>query len=92
MAKSYKVTYKVGGTADRASITIQNASGGTEQKSVSVPWSTSFEGRPGQFVYLSAQNKSEYGTVKATIELNGTTVQEASSNEEYGIASVSGSI
>lgn len=91
-AKSYKVTYKVGGSTSKASITIQNASGGTEQREVRVPWSSSFNVKPGQFVYLSAQNKSEYGTVEARIELNGKTVQSASSNEDYGIASVSGRI
>lgn len=91
-AQSYKVTYKVGGSTSKASITIQNSSGGTEQREVRVPWSTSFHAKPGQFVYLSAQNKSEYGTVDARIELNGKTVQSASSNEEYGIASVSGSL
>ena len=89
---TYSVVYSVGGTASSASLTYQNKSGGTDQKKVSLPWTYSFNGKPGDFLYLSAQNEKEYGTVTAEIKLNGTTVQSAESNDGYGIASVSGSI
>ena len=89
---TYKVEYSVAGSASSASLTYQNESGGTDQKQVSLPWKYSFTGSPGDFLYLSAQNQESYGTVTAKIKLNGNTVQSAETNDEYGIASVSGRI
>ena len=89
---TYKVEYRVSGSSSEASLTYQNKSGGTDQKLVSLPWKYSFSGSPGDFLYLSAQNQQSYGTVKTEIKLNGAVVQSAESNDEYGIASVSGRI
>lgn len=89
---TYKATYHVAGSASEASLTYQNESGGTDQKKVSLPWTYSFNGSPGDFLYLSAQNEKDYGTVTAEIKLNGKTVQSAETNDDYGIASVSGRI
>lgn len=85
-----QVTYSVTGTEiNRASITYQNESGGTEQREVDLPWTSGFPGRRGQFLYISAQKPSERGTVKVAIDLDGTRAQQAESNSPYGIATAS---
>ena len=89
---SYQVTYRVSGSTSSASLTYQNASGGTDQKDVSVPWEESFSATPGAFLYLSAQNQSEYGALKAEILLDGIAVQSGEADSAYGIASASGKI
>jgi hypothetical protein len=85
------VVYKVGGTASRASLTIENESGGTEQFTVSIPWTKSFQVSPGSFVYVSAQNEGDHGSVTCTITSNGVIVQSANSTGAYVIAGCSGS-
>lgn len=87
---AYHITYRISGTAPSASLTYQNAGGDTEQKDVRVPWNVSFDARAGQFVYLSAQNKGEYGTIICEILLNGTQVKTSTSEGAYKIASCSG--
>ena len=89
---TYKVTYRVSGSTSSASLTYQNATGGTDQKDVSVPWEESFSAAPGTFLYLSAQNQSEYGALKAEILLDGVAVQSGEADTAYGIASASGRI
>jgi len=85
---NYKVTYRVDGTG-RASLTYTNATGGTEQHDVKLPWTMSFDGRYGEFPYLSAQDKGNNSAIVASISINGRVVKDATSTEEYGIASVS---
>jgi len=41
-----------------ASLTYRNASGGTEQATVQLPWSMTFSGTTGQVLYLSAQKQA----------------------------------
>ena len=86
-----EVRYQVEGTG-RASLTYRNASGGTDQMTVKLPWTLTFAGQQKQFVYLSAQNTDDWGKIEATIYLNDIPVQRAVSDSPYGIASVSGSI
>jgi hypothetical protein len=85
-----EVTYIVDGSASSASLTYRNESGGTEQRTVSLPWRLEMRVAPGQFLYVSAQKKQKYGTVKTTIYLEEKMLQEAESDTEYGIASASG--
>lgn len=87
-----KVTYVVGGSTSSARLTYRNESGGTEQRTVSLPWTLEMRAVPGQFLYLSAQKKQTYGTVKTSIEIEGQVLQEAESDTEYGIASASGRV
>lgn len=84
----YKVTYRVDGY-DRASLTYVNATGGTEQHDVDLPWTITFQGRYGQHLYLSAQGKGESGAIVVSISINGRIVKDATSTARYGIASVS---
>ena len=87
------VAYSVSGTASTVSITIENADGGVSQFSgVSVPWGTGFKGMPGDFVYVSAQNQGNSGSVTATIRIDGETFKTSTSSGAYVIATASGLI
>lgn len=83
-----KVTYRVDGKG-RASLTYTNATGGTEQHEVLLPWAETFNGRYGEHLYLSAQNKTNTSLIVASISINGRVVKDATSSEDYGIATVS---
>lgn len=90
---SIKVKYKVTGTADTVDVTYENADGGTSQESdVDVPWSYSFTGEPGDFVYISAQNQGQTGTVTVTIYTDGDVFKTSTSEGAYVIATASGSL
>lgn len=86
----HRVQYQVDGSARRASLTYQNASGGTEQKTVALPVSMVFDAPSGRFVYLSAQNGDQQGTIHVAITVDGRVLQEATSSSRYGIATASG--
>ena len=89
------VEYHVSGTSiysdtSHASLTYQNASGGTEQEDVTLPWTCRVgETRSGQYFYISAQ-RSSLGTVVVEIVIDGTVVKHSESSGEYAIASASG--
>jgi hypothetical protein len=87
----HDIQYKVEGPY-KASLTYRNATGGTDQTTVALPWTLTFIGQPKQFVYLSAQNTEDWGSIECTIYLDGVPVRKASANSPYGIASVSGTI
>lgn len=89
-----RVVYEVEGTADSVSITIQTPSGSSQAANRAVPL-TSAAGAPGieidgftagDFVYLSAQNEGEYGTVTCRIRVDGDVVSEVTSTGAYTIA------
>ncbi len=88
----YRVEYRVTGTASRASLTYENETGGTEQHTVSIPWSEVMFVNEGDFAYISAQNKGERGSVECQILLNGKVWKQAKSSGAYVIASCSGSV
>ena len=85
---TYKVTYRVDG-GGHASLTYSNATGGTEQHDVKLPWTITFDGRYGEFLYLSAQDKGDNVRIVSSISVNGTVVKDAAASAEYGIATVS---
>lgn len=83
--------YVVDGTAGAlASVTYRNVSGGTEQKTVTIPWTLTMAPRAGAFLYISAQKQESYGTVTVTVYSGGDKLQTAESNSAYGVASASG--
>ena len=88
----YVVEYVVGGSASYAGLTLTNASGGTEQHDVSLPYRNFMTVRKGFFAYISAQNKRDYGTVTVDIFVNGVLTKSSRSESEYGIASASGAL
>jgi hypothetical protein len=85
------IQYRVDGPW-QASLTYQNATGGTDQITVKLPWELTFTGQQGQFAYLSAQNTEDWGSIECTILLDGIPVRRANANTPYGIASVSGTV
>jgi len=90
---SIECEYKVTGSANTVDITYSNESEGTSQESnVSTPWTYSFEGEEGQFVYISAQNQGESGSVTVSIYRNGKKIESSTSNGAYVIATASGSL
>jgi hypothetical protein len=84
------VTYEVTGDGS-ADLTITNASGGTEQKTVNLPYSEQLNPPPDGLLYLSAQLNGS-GSISCKISFGGQVVQQASSQGDYVIASCSGSI
>lgn len=86
-SQTYKVTYRVDGS-DRASLTYTNATGGTEQHEVKLPWQVSFDSQAGEHLYLSAQDRGQNYGITTSISVNGRVVKDATSTEKYGIATV----
>lgn len=90
---SRAVRYSITGTANSVSITYQNVYGGVSQiGNTSVPWSLSFTGEPGDFVYVSAQNQGETGKVTAIIFIDDDVFKSSTSSGAFVIATSSGSI
>jgi hypothetical protein len=89
------VTYDLSGQG-RVMVTMQNASGGTEQFETGLPYhldlgpSGTFGGVSG-FVYISAQLQSS-GSVTCEIKKGEQVIQTATSSGQYVIASCSGSV
>ncbi len=93
LSKDHDVKYEVTGSAQSADITYQNEDGGTSQLSDEpLPWSISFKGDAMDFVYVSAQNKGETGSVTATIYKDGEQFKSSTSSGAYVIASADGSL
>ena len=87
----YYATYKVNGRdGHQASLTYSNAQGGTEQRTVTLPWIKSFEVNDGEFLYISAQNQEDYGWIDVDILLDGARWKDAYSSGAYVIATSSG--
>lgn len=86
------VVYEITGTARRVDLTIENEGGNTEQfDDAAVPYKKTFAVPRGQFVYISAQNQGETGTVKCTITVDGVVLETAESSGRFVIATCSGS-
>jgi hypothetical protein len=87
------VIYKISGTAERVDVTLSNAGGGTEQYSnVYVPKQYSYYSFSDDFVYISAQNQGEYGTVTVSIYVDDVLFKTSTSSGAYVIATASGLI
>jgi hypothetical protein len=86
---TFKVTYRVKGTAGSVALTYRNAKGGTEQGSVRLPWEMSFDAKGGSFLYVSAQNQSASGSVTCEILLDDESRTSSTSNGAYVIAECS---
>lgn len=90
---SIQVRYEVTGSAEYVNVTYQNDSGGISQvTNVPLPWSISFSGDPEDYVYLSAQNQGETGSVTVTIFKDGDVFKRATSQGSFVVASVSGTL
>jgi len=88
-----KIEYRVTGSTNKVDITYTNKDGGTSQANgVSIPWSYSFTSSSGKFVYVSAQNKNESGSITVTIYKDGSVFKSSKSSGEYCIAGASGTL
>lgn len=90
-APEHTVTYSVEGTASTVSLTYNNNQGGTEQETVTVPWTRNITAKDGDFLYISAQNQDESGDVVVRIIVDGQEIKHSNSSGRYSIASASGS-
>lgn len=80
-------------TGSRASLTYSNCSAGTSQiGAANLPWSFTCTSIPtGQFLYISAQNTGDSGTITVQIYKRGVLYRESSSTGAFVIATASGS-
>lgn len=93
LSKDHDVKYEVTGSAQSVDITYQNEDGGTSQVSdVTLPWSITFTGDTLDFVYISAQNQGETGTVTVTIYRDAEQFKSSTSSGAYVIASADGTL
>ena len=90
LSTTYNVKYEVTGSASKVFITYQNENGGTSQEEASVPWSYSFTAESGDFVYVSAQNQGDNGSVTVTIYKDGEVFKTSTSSGGYVIATADG--
>lgn len=96
--KTYTVTYKVDGTAVSVNLTMQLNGQTNQQNGAALPLmnNTGTAGitqenlRSGSFVYVSAQNNANTGTVTCHILVNGVEVVTNTSSGGYAIATCSG--
>ncbi len=91
-SETVTVGYNVTGNAQRADLTYTNASGGTEQIEVNVPYGKSFTMKRGSFVYISAQNKGDFGSINCEILFNSQSYKKSTSSGAYKIATCSGKV
>lgn len=89
---SRNVEYIVSGSASSVFITYENEDGGTEQVQASPRWTYSFSAERDAFVYVSAQNEGESGTVEVEIRVDGDEFKSARATAAFGIAPASGSV
>ena len=92
-----EVIYEITGTAMSADVTLSNATGGTEQFS-NIQWSHvtgapgyeyTYESFPASFLYISAQNQGESGSVTVNIYYEGNLIKTSTSTGAYVIATAS---
>ena len=85
-----KVEYEITGTASTAFVTITNATGGTEQFSdVPVPHKYTFDEYGYWYLYISARNEGDAGSVTVNIHVDGRLVARSTSSGAYVTATAS---
>lgn len=92
------IRYSVGGSTSQASITVRTPTGTSQQSDIDVPL-RSRSGEPflrfvferGEFVYISAQNSLESGSVSCRIENgDGEVIASNQASGAFAIASCEG--
>jgi hypothetical protein len=87
------VRYEITGTAETVDVTLGNATGGCEQYSdVYLPRTFTYYDYTDNFVYISAQNNGETGSVTVTIYVNDKLYKTSTSSGAFVIADASGGI
>jgi hypothetical protein len=89
MQSDYK--YEVSGTGGDFSITCEGAPSGTVQYSnVGSGWAYTWKQTGTRWLYMSAQNNTDSGTVTVKIIRNGKVLAQQTSSGAYVIATVDG--
>lgn len=78
-------------TCSSCDLTYSDSGGNTQQVSMSSTWELKFDADKGQFLYVSAQNNNNSGSVSVSIKCRGKTIDDANSSGAYVIATASGS-
>jgi tetratricopeptide (TPR) repeat protein len=91
VASPLQVTYKITGSASQVFLTYQNGQGGTEQTEAVIPWQYTVTVNRGAFLYISAQNQGEGGSVTCEIWVDGVKWRNSTSGGAYVISTYSGS-
>lgn len=88
----YTVEYKISGTTSTVDVTLNNSMGGTEQyNNVMLPKIYSYKHFNDNFLYISAQNNENAGSVIVEIYYKGSLFKASKSEGAYTIATASGS-
>jgi len=91
--ETYKVEYKITGTASLVDVTLNNATGGTEQfDNVLLPKTYTYDPFEDWFLYISAQNQGTSGSVTVSIYVNDDLKKSSTSSGAYVIATASDSL
>jgi hypothetical protein len=90
--RTVSVRLEVSGTAARTGITYRNATGATEQRDVTAPWSYEFQAKTGDLLTLRAVNRTAEGTVKCRILIDGQLFKEGESTGPFKFVDCSGLI
>lgn len=87
---NFKVSYVISGTSEKANLTYSTPSGGTGQRSsISLPYRIDYDKFGGDFLYISAQNDTDRGSVKVEIYYEDRLVASDTANGAYSIATAS---
>ncbi|MGI5155859.1 hypothetical protein [Microbispora sp. CA-102843] len=86
------VFYDVTGTAAAVSLTVRTATGTEQASGASLPVHLSIPMSSGDFVYVSAQNAGESGTVSCSITVGGRVISSNESSGAFAIASCEGTV
>ncbi len=87
---NYDVSYVITGTASKAMLTYNRNNGDTGQKTVNIPSSVNYKFFEDSFVYISAQNDTNNGSVKVEILIEDKKIYSDEVFSAYGIATASG--
>ena len=88
----HNIGYKVSGTANNYDVTLTAPNGNTTQYNGVGESTWTATSSSGNWVYLSAQNNNDQGTVTVTITVDGSVFKTATSTGAYCIAEVDGDI
>lgn len=87
------IEYRITGSASKAMVTYVDSSGGTSQlNDVSIPWSNVFTAKSGAYLYLSAQNQHDNGSITVSIVVDDKEVKSTTSSGAYVVAGTSHSL
>lgn len=89
----HTVKYSVTGTAPAVTLIYQyGCRGKTQRSNVTLPWEVTFEGQSNDFVYISAVNLGDYGTITVNIYKNGKIFKTETVSGPYETVIASGSL